>query len=145
MYTVSWFSLLFFSARTQNTSRTMQRNVIQTTTANVTGLSLSLFREIKCNYSIQNLSQFVLLRMISSTVLQSTQVKGTPRDSASWAIESEPIRARGIIVLVKSNQLVKNIENSQLIIFCRQKARAFRHQQAITYSLVVAQPIRTQH
>ena len=31
------------------------------------------------------------------------------RPSASWAIDSEAMRARGIIVLVKSNQLVKNI------------------------------------
>ena len=31
-----------------------------------------------------------------------------------WAIDSEPIRARGIIVLVKSNWLVKNIETKQL-------------------------------
>ena len=27
-----------------------------------------------------------------------------------WAIDSEAMRARGIIVLIKSNQLVKNIE-----------------------------------
>ena len=31
-----------------------------------------------------------------------------------WAIDLEAIRARGIIVLVKSNQLVKNIETKQL-------------------------------
>ena len=31
------------------------------------------------------------------------------RPSASWAIDSEAMRARGIIVLVKSNYLVKNI------------------------------------
>ena len=34
--------------------------------------------------------------------------------SASWAIDSEAMRARGMIVLVKSNQLVKNIEKKQL-------------------------------
>ena len=34
--------------------------------------------------------------------------------SASWTIDSEPIRARGIIVLVKSNQLDKNIETKQI-------------------------------
>ena len=33
------------------------------------------------------------------------------RPKAEWAIDSELIRARGIIVLVKSNYLVKNIEN----------------------------------
>ena len=33
----------------------------------------------------------------------------------SSAIDSEAIRARGIIVLVKSNQLVKNIENKKKI------------------------------
>ena len=31
--------------------------------------------------------------------------------SESWAIDSEAMRARGIIVLVKSNWLVKTIEN----------------------------------
>ena len=33
---------------------------------------------------------------------------------AEWAIESEAMRARGIIILVKSNKLVKNIETKQL-------------------------------
>ena len=32
---------------------------------------------------------------------------------ASWAIDSDAMGARGIIVLVKSNQLVKNIENKK--------------------------------
>ena len=32
---------------------------------------------------------------------------------AEWAIDSEAMRARGIIVLVKSNKLVKNIENKK--------------------------------
>ena len=47
------------------------------------------------------------------------------RPKAEWAIDSEAMRARGIIVLVKSNQLVKNIEQKK--------------------SLVVAQPVKTQH
>ena len=34
-------------------------------------------------------------------------------ESAEWAIASEATRARGIIVLVKSNFLVKNIETKQ--------------------------------
>ena len=53
----------------------------------------------------------------------------------------------------KSKQLVKNIKTKQLkqaksdsaaivLVF---KVGAFRYQWAITYSLVVAQPIRTQH
>ena len=33
--------------------------------------------------------------------------------SESWAIDSEAMRARRIIVLVKSNYLVKNIENKK--------------------------------
>ena len=32
---------------------------------------------------------------------------------ASWAIDSEATRARGIIVLVKSNYLVNDIETKQ--------------------------------
>ena len=36
------------------------------------------------------------------------------RPKAKWAIDSEAMKARGIIVLVKSNQLVKNIETKQL-------------------------------
>ena len=31
-----------------------------------------------------------------------------------WAIDSEAMKARGIIVLVKSNMLVKSIETKQL-------------------------------
>ena len=33
---------------------------------------------------------------------------------AEWTIDSEARRVRGIIVLVKSKQLVKNIETKQL-------------------------------
>ena len=36
------------------------------------------------------------------------------RPKAEWAIDSEARRARGIIVLVKSNLLVKNIENKKV-------------------------------
>ena len=37
------------------------------------------------------------------------------RPKSEWAIDSEPTRARGIIVLVKSNKLVKkNIETKHL-------------------------------
>jgi len=35
------------------------------------------------------------------------------RLKAEWAIDSEAMRVRGIIVLVKSNYLVKNIENKK--------------------------------
>ena len=41
------------------------------------------------------------------------------RPKAEWAIDSEAMRARGIIVLVKSNQLVKKI--SRLNIFRKLK------------------------
>ena len=37
------------------------------------------------------------------------------RPKAEWAIDSEAMRVRGIIVLVKSNQLVKNIENKKFL------------------------------
>ena len=54
-------------------------------------------------------------------------------ESAEWAIDSEAMRAREIIVLVTYNLLVKNIENkkilasesSTLILFCRRKAALF--------------------
>ena len=36
------------------------------------------------------------------------------RPKGEWAIDSEAMRARGIIVLVKSNKLVKNIETKHL-------------------------------
>ena len=35
-------------------------------------------------------------------------------EAEGWVIDSEAMRARGIIVLVKSNQLVKNIKTKQL-------------------------------
>ena len=35
------------------------------------------------------------------------------RPKAEWAIDSEAMRAKGIIVSVKSNYLVKNIETKQ--------------------------------
>ena len=36
------------------------------------------------------------------------------RPKAEWAIDSEAMRVRGIIVSVKSNSLVKNIENKKI-------------------------------
>ena len=61
------------------------------------------------------------------------------------------MRARGIIVLVKSNKLVKNIKTKQLQLAKRDSAAillvftadAFHYYWAITYSLVVAQLVRT--
>ena len=63
------------------------------------------------------------------------------------------MRARGIIDLVKSNYLVKNIGKKQLKLAKRNsapivlvfKAGAFPYKWAITYSLVVAQPIKAQN
>ena len=57
------------------------------------------------------------------------------RPKAKWAIDSEAMRARGIIVSVKSNQLVKNIGTKQLKLVKRDsaaivlvfKASAFRY------------------
>ena len=37
------------------------------------------------------------------------------RPKAEWAIDSNAMRARGIIVLLKSNKLVKNIENKKIL------------------------------
>ena len=37
------------------------------------------------------------------------------RPKAEWANDSEAMRARGIIVLIKSNWLVKNIENKKIL------------------------------
>ena len=44
------------------------------------------------------------------------------RLKAEWAIDSEAMRATGIIVLVKSSQLVKNIETKQLKLAKRDSA-----------------------
>ena len=57
------------------------------------------------------------------------------RAKAEWAIDAEAIRARGIIVLVKSNYLVKNNDTKQLKLAKRDsttivlvfKAGAFRY------------------
>ena len=38
------------------------------------------------------------------------------RPKAEWAIDSEAMRVRGIIVLIKSNYLVKNIENKKSLL-----------------------------
>ena len=37
------------------------------------------------------------------------------RLKVEWAIDSEAMRTRGVIVLVKSNKLVKNIEDKKLL------------------------------
>ena len=40
---------------------------------------------------------------------------GSESIAAEWAIDSEAMRTRGVIVLVKSNKLVKNIENKNIL------------------------------
>ena len=40
---------------------------------------------------------------------------GSESIAAEWAIDSEAMRVRGKIVLVKSNYLVKNIENNKIL------------------------------
>ena len=40
---------------------------------------------------------------------------GSESIAAEWAIDSKAMRARGIIVLVNSNWLVKNIENKKFL------------------------------
>ena len=73
---------------------------------------------------------------------------------AEWAIDSEAMRARGIMFLVKSNWLVKKYRDKITLAsksrFSRHCIRAFKagtfcYWWATTYCLVVAQPIRTQH
>ena len=44
------------------------------------------------------------------------------RPKAEWAVDSEAMKASGIIVLVKSNWLVKNIETKQLKLAKRKSA-----------------------
>ena len=44
------------------------------------------------------------------------------RPKAEWAIDSEATRTRGIIVLVKSNVLVKNTQTKQLELAKRDSA-----------------------
>ena len=44
------------------------------------------------------------------------------RPMAEWAIDSEDIRARGMIVLVKCNWLVKDVEKKQLYLAKRNSA-----------------------
>ena len=39
---------------------------------------------------------------------------GSESTAAEWAVELQAMSARGIIVLVKSNYMVKNIETKQL-------------------------------
>ena len=46
------------------------------------------------------------------------------RPKAEWVIDSEATRARGIIVLVKSNVLVKNTQTKQLELAKRDSAAA---------------------
>jgi len=43
------------------------------------------------------------------------ETKGCAKNAWKAGLDSEGMRAKGIIVLVKSNQLVKNIENKKLL------------------------------
>ena len=53
------------------------------------------------------------LTIIPRAQMGSESIAMRPR--AEWPIDSEAMRAREIIVLVKSNYLVKNIENKKIL------------------------------
>ena len=57
-------------------------------------------------------------------------------ESASWAIDSEAIRVRGIIVLVKSNQLVKNMENKKKIGWLKLDFHSFLQPKSLCFLLL---------
>ena len=61
---------------------------------------------------VPNLMIYLFIYFID--IIQSEMPEQPMRPKAEWAINSEAMRAREIIVLVKSNQLVKNIETKQL-------------------------------
>ena len=112
--------------------------------------NFSNFEILILSICFYHLTIFRLARMGSSG---SDSIAHETEGKIEWAIDSEAMRARKIIVLVKSNQFVKNIETKQLQLAKRDsativliiKAGAFRYQWVITHSLVVAQPIKTQH
>ena len=58
-----------------------------------------------------------------------------PKDE--WAIDSEAMRARGIIVVVKCNWLIKNIETKQPLVTKRDSAAFVLVFKARRFSLLV--------
>ena len=77
----------------------------------------------------------------------SSSPNGASASWASWATDIEAMRARGTMVFVKSNQLVKKYIGTKHLSpkhsFGRQNIT--NRAGAFTYGLLVAQPIRTQH
>ena len=63
----------------------------------------------------QNNRHCVTFNVISMVYLTTIPRARMGFESIAGATDSEAIRARGIIVLVKSNQLVKNIENKKIL------------------------------
>ena len=61
---------------------------------------------------------------------------------SSWAIDSEAMRAKGIIVLVKSNQLVKNIENKKNFSQLKLDFNPFLPPKSARFSLLVGYNIQ---
>ena len=55
------------------------------------------------------------------------------RPKAEWAIDSEAMRARGIIVLVKSNWLVKKISRLKIFRKLKQDINSFLPQKHYKY------------
>ena len=55
----------------------------------------------------------------------------------SWAIDSEAMRARGIIVLVKSNQLVKNVKNKKNFSWLKLDFNPFLLPKTVRFSLLI--------
>ena len=65
-----------------------------------------------------NQSSQICLRLVLPcnkllTIIPRAQM-GSESTAAEWAVELQAMSARGIIVLVKSNYMVKNIETKQL-------------------------------
>ena len=62
---------------------------------------------------------------------------GSESIAAEWAIDSKAMRARGIIILVKSNWLVKNIENKKIFSYLKLDFNPFLAPKSRHFSLLV--------
>ena len=61
---------------------------------------------------------------------------GSESIAAEWAIDSKAMRARGIIILVKSNWLVKNIENKKIFSYLKLDFNPFLPSKSRRFSLL---------
>ena len=106
--------MLYFSPESKNLFKNLKQPKFVLITIIFFYVRTCLGKLEKCRLLLAGFYCSMLKSIGQLTVIPRALSQQPRRPKAEWAIDSKAMRARGIIVLVKPSQLVKNIETKEL-------------------------------